>query len=99
MAIRAIFAFSYIPIRFIAGLGFFFAAISMIYLLYSVVKFLVKGVPFPGFGTLVSLFLFMFGLLFLIMGVIGQYVAQIYEEVKARPNFIVRSEIGFDRGN
>lgn len=54
-----------------------------------------KGVPFPGFGTLVSLFLFMFGLVFLMMGVIGQYVAQIYEEVKSRPNFIVTEAIGF----
>jgi len=95
MAIRAIFSFSYIPIRFIAGLGFLFAAVSMVYLLYSMVTFFVKGVPFPGFGTLVSLFLFMFGLVFLMMGVIGQYVAQIYEEVKSRPNFIVTDAIGF----
>jgi dolichol-phosphate mannosyltransferase len=37
----------------------------------------------------------MFGLLFLILGVLGQYIAQIYEEVKERPNYIVKQEIGF----
>ncbi|MGC8811169.1 MAG: glycosyltransferase family 2 protein [bacterium] len=96
MAIRAIFAFSYVPIRFIAFLGFLFSAISILHLIYSVITFFIKGVPFAGFGTIVSLLLLMFGLLFLILGVIGQYIAQIYEEVKMRPNFIVSEKIGFD---
>jgi len=96
LAIQGIFAFSYVPIRFIAIFGFIISGISLIYLLYIVVKVLTKGVPFPGYGTIVSLILLMFGFLFLILGVLGQYIAQIYEEVKERPNFIVRKEIGFD---
>jgi dolichol-phosphate mannosyltransferase len=96
LAIQGIFAFSYVPIRLIATLGFVISGISLVDLLFTVIKVLVKGVPFPGYGTIVSLMLLMFGFLFLILGVLGQYIAQIYEEVKARPNYIVRNEIGFD---
>jgi len=96
LAIQGIFAFSYVPIRFIAILGFVISGISLAYLLYSVIKVFVKGVPFPGYGTIVSVMLLMFGFLFLILGVLGQYLAQVYEEVKARPNYIVKEKIGFD---
>jgi dolichol-phosphate mannosyltransferase len=95
LAIQGIFAFSYIPIKLIAVVGFIISGCSFTYLLYTVVKVLVKGVPFPGYGTIVSLMILMFGFLFLCLGVVGQYVAQIYEEVKARPNYIVKETIGF----
>jgi glycosyltransferase involved in cell wall biosynthesis len=95
LAVQGLFAFSYIPIRFIAALGFCISGISVLYLLYTVIKVLTTGVPFPGYGTIVSLILLMFGFLFLTLGVLGQYIAQIYEEVKGRPNYIVRKELGF----
>ena len=95
LAIRGIFAYSYFPIRLISAFGFIFSGISFFCLLYTVVKVLIKGVPFPGYGTLISLILLMFGLLFMVLGVLGQYIAQIYEEVKARPNYLIRQEIGF----
>jgi hypothetical protein len=38
----------------------------------------------------------MFGLMFFCLGVLGQYIAQIYEEVKARPNYIVSGVVGFE---
>ena len=71
------------------------SGISVLYLVYTVIKVLTTGVPFPGYGTIVSLILLMFGFLFLTLGVLGQYIAQIYEEVKGRPNYIVRQELGF----
>jgi dolichol-phosphate mannosyltransferase len=46
-------------------------------------------VPFAGFGTLISLFLLFVSFLFLFLGIIGEYVGLIYEEVKMRPNFLV----------
>jgi dolichol-phosphate mannosyltransferase len=94
LAVQGLFAFSYVPIRFIAALGFCLSGISVLYLVYTVIKVLTTGVPFPGYGTIVSLILLMFGFLFLTLGVLGQYIAQIYEEVKGRPNYIVRHEIG-----
>ena len=65
-------------------------------MIYNVIKAFTMGVPFAGYGTIVSLLSLMFGFLFLILGVLGQYIAQIYEEVKERPNFIVRQTVGID---
>lgn len=95
LALKGIFAFSYLPIQFISFVGMGLSGVSLIYFLYTVIKIFVKGVPFAGYGTIVSLLLLLFGLSFLMLGILGQYIAQIYEEVKARPNFIVRKEIGF----
>lgn len=95
LALKGIFAFSYLPIQFISFVGMGLSGISLIYFLYTVIKIFIKGVPFAGYGTIVSLLLLLFGLSFLMLGIVGQYIAQIYEEVKARPNFIVRKEIGF----
>lgn len=99
LAIQGIFAFSYVPIRYMAAFGFILSFISMLYLVYTVIKVLVMGVPFPGYGTIMSLMLMLFGFVFLMLGLLGQYIAQIYEEVKTRPNFIVSNTIGFNDGS
>jgi dolichol-phosphate mannosyltransferase len=51
-------------------------------------------VPFAGFGTLTSLVLLLFGFLTLMLGLIAEYVGLVYEEVKQRPNFVVRQVVG-----
>lgn len=96
LAIKGIFSFSYIPIRLISFFGLFISGFSLMYLVYIVFKIIFIGVPFAGYGTIVSLMLLLFGFLFLMLGILGQYIAQIYEEVKARPSFIVRKEVGFN---
>jgi dolichol-phosphate mannosyltransferase len=55
------------------------------------------GVPFAGFGTLVSLGLLMFGILTFMLGLIAEYVGLIYEEVKHRPNFVVSTSLGIEK--
>ena len=52
------------------------------------------GVPFPGFGTIVAVMLLMFGLLSTMLGIVAEYVGLIYEEVKQRPNYVVRNTVG-----
>jgi polyisoprenyl-phosphate glycosyltransferase len=94
LAMRAIFAHSYFPIRAISILGFAAAAGAVVAFIVMTIVVLVNGVPFPGFGTIVALILFVFGALTLILGVIAEYIALIYEEVKGRPNFIVGDTIG-----
>ena len=56
-----------------------------------------RGVPFPGFGTIVALMVMLFGILFCLLGIVSIYIGQIYDEVKGRPNFIVRETIGLGR--
>jgi dolichol-phosphate mannosyltransferase len=54
---------------------------------------LTRGVPFAGFGTLISLILGGIGIQALMLGIIGEYLALVYEESKHRPNYIIRQYI------
>jgi dolichol-phosphate mannosyltransferase len=96
-AIRSIFAHSFFPIRAISILGFLSSFVAVITFLVMLTVWLIKGVPFPGFGSIMALFLFVFGMLTLILGVVAEYVGLIYQEVKQRPNFIVQETINIDK--
>jgi dolichol-phosphate mannosyltransferase len=52
------------------------------------------GVPFAGFGTIVSISLLLFGILSLMIGIVAEYLGLVYEEVKQRPNFVVAATLG-----
>jgi dolichol-phosphate mannosyltransferase len=55
------------------------------------------GFPFPlGNPTIVILVLFLGGVQLISVGILGEYIGRIYEEVKARPRFIVEDAVGFD---
>ena len=95
LAALSIMSFSYFPLRMITVLGVFLSAFSFIGLVALIYKFAFYGVPFPGFGTIVCLMLLLFGFLFIILGVIGEYIAMIFEEVKGRPTAVVEDSIGF----
>jgi dolichol-phosphate mannosyltransferase len=94
LAFKGIFAHSYKPLRLITAIGFVVSVASAIALLVLVVKFFAFGVPFNGFGTLIGVMLVGFGLVTLTLGVIGEYIGLIYEEVKQRPNFIIARKVG-----
>jgi glycosyltransferase involved in cell wall biosynthesis len=94
-AVRGILAHSYVPLRIISGVGIALSGLSGVALVVLALRFLLVGVPFPGFGTLISVMILMFGLLFSILGVLAEYLGLIYEEVKQRPNYVVRTELGF----
>ena len=96
LAIRGILSFSYIPLRFATFLGALISAGSFLAIFVLTFKFIFFGVPFDGFGSIICLMLLLFGFLFIILGVIGEYIAMIFEEVKGRPNFIVEEELGFN---
>lgn len=89
-AIRGIVAFSTFPLVFASGIGIvtFFGAI--IYTIYVIAYQLVMRDAAPGYPSMMCVILFGFGLTFMILGVIGQYLAQMYLEVKKRPKYIVR---------
>ena len=89
LAFKGIFAHSYKPLRLITVFGFILSALSFISILPLFFLWLFVGVPFAGFGTLVGLFLLVFGIVSLMLGILSEYVGLIYEEVKARPNYLV----------
>lgn len=90
LGIRAILAHSLIPLRFISLLGAILSVGSFLTLFVTTIVFLTSGVPFPGFGTLFTVIIFMFGLLFIMLGMIAEYIGMTYQEVKRRPNFIIK---------
>jgi dolichol-phosphate mannosyltransferase len=94
LASKGILAHSYVPLRLITFTGLLLFAISVVGLAVAAVQFVVYGVPFPGFGSIIGLMLAMFGLVFLFLGVMSEYIALIYEEVKQRPNYVVRHKEG-----
>ncbi len=94
LAFKGIFAHSYLPLRLITITGFlltFVAAISVFVLAMQAVFY---GVPFPGFGSLLCVMLIGFGILTMFLGVVGEYLGLIYEEVKQRPNFLITRKVG-----
>jgi polyisoprenyl-phosphate glycosyltransferase len=95
LAVKAILAHSQVPLVVIpmVGIGLFVA--SAVALVALTIDWITRGVPFPGFGTIVALMVMLFGVLFCLLGVVSIYIGQIYEEVKGRPNFVVRQTLGF----
>ncbi len=93
-AYRGILASSFKVLRAFPVVGFALGAISLIAFLVLVIQALFFGVPFAGFGTLACLITLLFGLLFIILGVISEYLAMVFTETRNRPLYVVRREIG-----
>ena len=95
LAVKGIFAHSYVPLRLISIFGMVLSVLSVLALIALTASFFIWGVPFAGFGSIVCTVILMFGFLFTMLGILSEYIGLIYEEVKQRPNFIVRTTVGF----
>ncbi len=91
-AIRGMLASSLKPLKLIPIAGLILSAISFVALIFGIVRAFIEGVPSPGFGTITSLILLMFGILFLLLSVLAEYIGMIYTETRARPTFILKNE-------
>ena len=96
LAFKGIFSHSYVPLKLIMVSGLATSFCSVITLLCYTANWLLRGVPFAGFGTIVALVLLLFGVLTFMLGLIAEYVGLIYEEVKQRPNYLVKDVIGIN---
>lgn len=90
-AINGIFSFSNLPLYLSSIIGGSVFIISIVLIAYEISQYLYYGQIVPGITTLILLLLFMFGILFLVIGIIGVYLARIYEEVKHRPDYIIKN--------
>jgi dolichol-phosphate mannosyltransferase len=95
-AVRAILGSSYTPLRLIPLVGILISLLSFMAIGVMGFVWIWFGVPFPGFGSLVTLNLMMFGLVFLFMGILSEYVGVIHEEIRQRPSFLVAESIGIE---
>jgi len=90
LALDATFSFSVAPIRLGIRLGVFFMMAGLVYLAYVVLRSLFWGGLIQGWGSLISVTLILGGLQFILIGLIGEYVGRIFEQVKARPVYLLK---------
>lgn len=98
LALDGITSFSYLPLQLATYFGFIVALISLIFLLAVIVVRLANPSNPPFYGqasTLVSV-LFIGSIQLIFLGIIGEYLGRIYDEVKRRPLYIVAEELGFE---
>ena len=93
VASNGIFSFSYFPLRAVTFIGLLMTGISFLMILAYLYLYLIHGQITPGVNTIIILLLFLFGVLFFILGIMSEYLARIYEEAKHRPPYLVKAKI------
>lgn len=96
LASRGIFGFSERLLVWMTWLGIATSALAFAYAGYVVSVRMLSDEAVPGWASQMLVISVMFGILFLFLGVLGGYVAAIYQEVRGRPSYIVADEIGSD---
>lgn len=95
LAMTGITSFSDIPLRVWGFMGFIISLISLIYAIYIVTVTLLYGADLPGFPSIIVAVMFFGGIQLLSIGILGEYIARIFSEVKQRPKYIVEKKYGF----
>jgi dolichol-phosphate mannosyltransferase len=90
LALDGLVSFSFIPLRAISILGFVISIISIMLAIGYTIQKLTRGLTPPGFATTIVAIFFLAGIQLITLGVIGEYVGRIFEEVKRRPLYVVR---------
>ncbi|ARP75280.1 glycosyltransferase family 2 protein [Bordetella genomosp. 6] len=94
LAFDGLTAFTTWPLRLVSLIGVLFALLSLSYAGYLVADYLISGNAVSGWTTIVTALLFFAGINLISLGVVGEYVARIFDEVKGRPLFIARQRRG-----
>jgi len=95
LALDGIFSFSNVPLRLAIYLGLLTAALAFAGALYVIYAKIFTDRAIIGWASTILSILFVGGMILVTLGVIGEYISRIYEEVKKRPLYVVRDRIGF----
>ena len=95
LTLDAITSFSYIPLRLSTYFGFFLAFVSLLGIIITTVLRLSGNNAFFGQASTLVAVLFLGGIQLIFLGIIGEYLARIYDDVKARPLYVVSKVYGF----
>ncbi|MEZ5852257.1 MAG: glycosyltransferase family 2 protein [Hyphomicrobiaceae bacterium] len=95
-ALDGIASFTTVPLRVWSWLGLFISAMAFTYSVVFLFKTMVWGVDVPGYPSLIISVMFFSGVQLISLGVIGEYLGRVYEEVKGRPLYIVAERVGLD---
>jgi dolichol-phosphate mannosyltransferase len=97
-AVNAIVSFSKLPLRAVTMLGFISAAIAVAGGLFVIVGSAFGQDLVPGWASLIVVILLLAGIQLVTLGIVGEYVGKIYDEVRRRPTYIPADRIGGDEG-
>jgi glycosyltransferase involved in cell wall biosynthesis len=95
-AIDGLTSFTTAPLRVWTSVGLVAALLAVVFAIGIVIHVLVAGRDVPGYASLMVVLLFGFALQMLALGILGEYIGRMYEEVKQRPIYMVRQREGFD---
>lgn len=96
LGVNAILSFSKVPLRLGTYLGFVVSGLSfLLAIVFVVMRLMGVRVMVPGWASTIVLVLFLGGVQLLTLGIIGEYLSRIYDEVKQRPLFVIRRADGF----
>ncbi len=95
-ALDGMISFSFKPLRAATYMGFLTSVAALILAMFYFVTFFTMNKAITGFTTIIVCVLFIGGVQLICVGILGEYIGRIYEEVKQRPLYIVRAKIGFD---
>ncbi len=90
-------SFTTIPLRVWSYLGLVISLFAFGYAMWVLLKTLLFGADVPGYPTLIISVMFFAGVQLISLGVLGEYLGRMYEEVKGRPLFLVSEELGLDQ--
>jgi polyisoprenyl-phosphate glycosyltransferase len=99
LAIDAITSFSIVPLRLAIYLGFVTVSVTFLLAIFTLVGHFLLKTTIQGWTSVMIVLLFIGGVQLVVIGVLGEYVGRIFEEVKQRPLYIVESEDGFDNSD
>ena len=96
-ATDAVVSFSYKPLRITSYLGMALSGVSFIYLIIALFLKLFNVIDtVQGWMSIVAISLFFNGIVLLVLGIMGEYIGRIYDEVKARPLYVVNEFVNFN---
>ena len=93
-AIDGLTSFTTWPLRMVSIAGLLLALPALVYGLYLIVEHMLIGNPVSGWTTIVVTLMFFIGIQMISTGILGEYVARIFEEVKGRPLYVVKKMQG-----
>lgn len=96
LAADGITSFSHKPLKLAISFGFFLALLSFIYMLVVVYQRIFTNTTITGWSSTIIIILFTQGVVLMVLGLIGEYIGRIYDEIKERPVYIVDEVFGYD---
>ncbi len=96
LAYDGLISYSFVPLRMVTNLGFLISAVAFVLILYVLSVRIFIGKLIIGWASTIVVILFLGGVQLVSLGILGEYVGRIFDEVKRRPLYVVGETHGFD---